>query len=451
MNMQIDNNIYYKNNKINSEETEKAILGLLISNPLLITKCSGKLKIEHFYNSDYQLVYQILLENFENANKIDSTILIDLLSKTKSGKNTKYWKQIIFEVLFDKGIEANLLEYIQNILDKKQLRDLDLTLKNSINEIISNQNNPQQIIEKIEGSIFSVTKDRELKDFLKINDLADIYVDKLNRMKEQGYQEGIRVKLNYFDNMIGGFKNGELIILAGRPSMGKTATALQFIFNISKQKNVALFSLEMPSEAIIQRFISNDSMVSQDELRNYDKLNQNKLLRIDNSLATLRSRKIWIDDKAGIKIGELVWKIRKLNSDVGLDIVFVDYLQLIESENVRYESRQESISNISRAIKSLARELSIPIVALSQLSRKVESREEKRPMMSDLRESGAIEQDADVVLLLYRPKYYNNNDNNFKDNIVEELEIIIAKNRNGKTGIVNLDINMEIGKITSSN
>lgn len=449
--MQIDNNIYYKNNKINSEETEKAILGLLISNPPLITKCSGKLKSEHFYNIDYQLVYQILLDNFENANKIDSTILIDLLSKTKSGKNTKYWKQIIFEVLFDKGIEANLLEYIQNILDKKQLRDLDSTLKNSINEIVSNQNNPQKIIEKIEGSIFSVTKDRDLKDFLKINDLADIYLDKLNKIKEHGYQEGVRVKLNYFDNMIGGFKKGELIILAGRPSMGKTAVALQFIFNISNEKNVALFSLEMPSEAIIQRFISNDSMVSQDELRSYDKLNQNKLLRIDNSLSTLKNRKIWIDDKAGIKIGELVWKIRKLNSDVGLDVVFIDYLQLIESENLRYESRQESISNISRTIKSLARELSIPIIALSQLSRKVESREEKRPMMSDLRESGAIEQDADVVLLLYRPKYYNNSDNNFKDNIVEELEIIIAKNRNGKTGIVNLDINMEIGKITSSN
>lgn len=449
--MQIDNNIYYRNNKINSEETEKAILGLLISNPSLITKCSGKLKKEHFYNLDYQLVYQILLDNFENANKIDSTILIDLLSKTKSGKNTKYWKQIIFEVLFDKGIEANLLEYIQNILDKKQLRDLDLTLKNSINEIINNQNNPQKIIETIEGNIFSVTKDRDLKDFLKINDLADIYLNKLNRIKEHGYREGIRVKLNHFDNMVGGFKKGELIILAGRPSMGKTAVALQFIFNISNAKNVALFSLEMPSEAIIQRFISNDSMVSQDELRSYDKLNQNKLLRIDNSLSTLKERKIWIDDKAGIKIGELVWKIRKLNSDVGLDIVFIDYLQLIESENLRYESRQESISNISRAIKSLARELSIPIVALSQLSRKVESREEKKPMMSDLRESGAIEQDADVVLLLYRPKYYNNNDNNFKDNIVEELEIIIAKNRNGKTGIVNLDINMEIGKITSSN
>ncbi|BDV03301.1 MAG: replicative DNA helicase [Candidatus Hepatoplasma scabrum] len=450
MDMQINN--YHKNNEINSEETEKAILGLLISDPSLIVKCSGKLKSDHFFNYNYQLIYQILLDNFENANKIDSKILIDFLIKTKPERDARYWKQIIFEILFDKGIEENLLEYIKTILDKKQLRDLNLTLRKSISEIINNQNNPQQVIEQVEGNIFSVTKDRELKDFFKISDLTNTYLDKLNKIKDHGYQEGIKVKLNHFDNILGGFKNGELVVLAGRPSMGKTAVALQFIFNVSSEKKVALFSLEMPSESIIQRFISNDSMVSQDDLRNYDKLNQNKLLRIDNSISTLKNRKIWIDDKAGMKVGELIWKIRKLNSDVELDIVFIDYLQLIESENIRSQSRQEAISNISRAIKSLARELNIPIIALSQLSRKVETREEKRPMMSDLRESGAIEQDADVVLLLYRPKYYHNNEENFKnDNVVEELEVIIAKNRNGKTGIINLDINMEIGKITSSN
>ncbi|AHK22147.1 replicative DNA helicase [Candidatus Hepatoplasma crinochetorum] len=449
--MQTDDTNYYKDNEIYSKETEKAILGLLISNPTLLAKCSGKLKIEHFFNYDYRLVYQTLLDNFENKLKIDSTLLIDLLSKSKSGKNTNYWKQLIFDILFDKGIESNLSEYIQTIQDKKQLRDLNLTLKESIKNIYENQNNPQFVIEKIEGDIFSITKDRELKDFVNINDLTNTYLDKLEKIKKSGYQEGIRVKLNQFDNLLGGFKKSEFIVLAGRPSMGKTAVALQFIFNISNTKKVALFSLEMPSESIIQRFISNDSMVSQDELRNYDNLNQNKLLRIDNSISTLKKKLIWIDDKAGMKIGELIWKIRKLHSEAQLDIVFIDYLQLIESENIRYESRQESISNISRIIKSLARELNIPIVALSQLSRKVETREEKRPMMSDLRESGAIEQDADVVLLLYRPKYYNNKDDDFKNSIVEELEIIIAKNRNGKTGIANLDINMEIGKITSSN
>jgi replicative DNA helicase len=199
---------------------------------------------------------------------------------------------LIFDILFDKGIESNLSEYIQTIQDKKQLRDLNLTLKESIKNIYENQNNPQFVIEKIEGDIFSITKDRELKDFVNINDLTNTYLDKLEKIKKSGYQEGIRVKLNQFDNLLGGFKKSEFIVLAGRPSMGKTAVALQFIFNISNTKKVALFSLEMPSESIIQRFISNDSMVSQDELRNYDNLNQNKLLRIDNSISTLKKKLI---------------------------------------------------------------------------------------------------------------------------------------------------------------
>ena len=426
---------------------EKALLGLIILKPSLVSKITGVLSIDNFVLKENKLIFNIIEELSKEKEDFDQIILIDRIT-LKSSKNSEFWINYLSELTIESGYESNIDKYIEILTDKKHSKDLEETLNISLSEVKKKDLNVKELIEKIETDIFNVTRNRELKKFENVSKITKDFLKKLELIKENGYTEGENTQLKRLDSILGGFKKGELIIIAARPSMGKTAFALQIISNISKQKSVGLFSLEMPSQAIIQRLVSMESGVSQDTFREYDKIPENRIEIIKKTISRIGERHIWIDDTPGLRIGELSWKIRKLNTMVKLDMVVIDYLQLIEGDKNSTESRQQIISDISRTLKSLARELSIPIIALSQLSRKVESREDKKPMMSDLRESGAIEQDADVILLLYRPEYYKKGE---KFGIMEELEIIISKNRNGKTGSVKLDMNMELGRITSKN
>ncbi len=436
--------------KLFSEKTERALLGLLISKPHLTKRVTGTINPGDFYFKENNLVFQAILNSFKIHNSADEILIAEELSILSSESKEKMFSYIT-ELMMDSGIETNIEKYINIIKEKQQTRSLESTLKESISIVSSsNGNSVSELIGQVESKIYNVTKNRELKDFKNVNILTEEYQLKMKKMSEEGYQEGLRTKITSLDKKIGGLKDGEFIIVAARPSMGKTAFALEIAKNISVVKNVGFFSLEMPAEQLIKRMISSESMIEQREFNKMSQMSQISNARLTTSIDKIRRLNLWIDDSASLKIGELSWKARKLNSLHNLDLIVIDYLQLIESETNTRDNRQQAIADISRQLKGLARELKIPIIALSQLSRRVEQREDKRPQMSDIRESGAIEQDADIIMFLYREDYYKHDEQSTKKPM-SDLEVIISKHRNGPTGIVRLGLDLTYGKISSMN
>ncbi len=436
--------------KLFSEKTERALLGLLISKPHLTKRVTGTINPGDFYFKENNLVFQAILNSFKIHNSADEILIAEELSILSSESKEKMFSYIT-ELIMDSGIETNIEKYINIIKEKQQTRSLESTLKESISIVSSSSGNSvSELIGQVESKIYNVTKNRELKDFKNVNILTEEYQLKMKKMSEEGYQEGLRTKITSLDKKIGGLKDGEFIIVAARPSMGKTAFALEIAKNISVAKNVGFFSLEMPAEQLIKRMISSESMIEQREFNKMSQMSQISNARLTTSIDKIRRLNLWIDDSASLKIGELSWKARKLNSLHNLDLIVIDYLQLIESETNTRDNRQQAIADISRQLKGLARELKIPIIALSQLSRRVEQREDKRPQMSDIRESGAIEQDADIIMFLYREDYYKHDEQSTKKPM-SDLEVIISKHRNGPTGIVRLGLDLTYGKISSMN
>lgn len=431
-----------------SQKTERALLGLVITKPDLMSEISGAIEPSDFFFKDNGLVFEAIQKSFELHGTADEVLIAEELPKI-SEKPKAEWLTIISSLIFDKGIETNIEKYIAIIKDKKQTRDLETTLKDSVKLVSEGGESVSDLIGKVENKIQDVTKARELKDFDDISQLTGEYQSKLIKMQEEGYQSGLRTKISSLDEKIGGLKGGEFIIVAARPSMGKTAFSLEIAKNVSKTKNVGFFSLEMPSEQLISRMISSESMVNSRKFGKAGAMNQMEEKRVESSIELIKSMNLWIDDSASTKIGELTWKARKLHSKHGLDLIVIDYLQLIDSETKVGENRQQAISDISRQLKALARELEIPVIALSQLSRKVESREDKRPQMSDIRESGAIEQDADIIMFLYREDYYKHKEDAGVQKPMSDLEVIISKHRNGPTGVVKLGLDLTFGKVSS--
>ncbi len=429
---------------------EDSIIGILLEDFNLFSKINNRLTSEHFENINNKFIFSMMEKIFVNNEKFDLNILIAMLDSSKLNEfDFMYWRRNISSLIASSGMSFNIEIYAKQLNDYKQIKDLESNLSSLLSDIKNNDKKIEEIILEIENEISKTAKKIETNELVALSELLDDFEKEFEKkINDEDYgSDGIKVKIPQLDEITGGFKKGEFVVIAARPSMGKTAFSLQMISNISKNQNTAFFSLEMPTDSIIKRLVSLESSLSQNIFRNYKNIPQNNVEMINKSLFYLKNKNIWIDDTPGLRINDLIWKIKKLNSSIegGLDIVFIDYLQLIESDG-KVENRQQSISNISRSLKTLARELDIPVVSLSQLSRKVETREEKRPMMSDLRESGAIEQDSDVIILLYRPNYYSKEKNS---SILEELEAIVAKNRNGKVDTAYLDMNMENGRITS--
>ena len=283
-----------------------------------------------------------------------------------------------------------------------------------------------------------------MSDFKKSSEVFDATLEKIQRIYDQGDTiTGIKSMYSDLDRMTTGFQRGDLIILAARPSVGKTAFALNISLNAASVSSgaVAIFSLEMPADQLASRMLSAKSRVAGQKLRT-GKLDNNDWSKVNEAVSELRRQKIYIDDTPGIKVSDIFAKCRTLKNDAGLSLIIIDYIQLIQGSG-KNESRQQEVSEISRRLKALARELDVPVIALSQLSRGVEKREDKRPMLSDLRESGAIEQDADLVMFLYRDEYYNRKDEEERA-ATEEVELNLAKHRNGPTGLVKLMFEREI-------
>ncbi|NQX83410.1 MAG: replicative DNA helicase [Mycoplasmataceae bacterium] len=429
-----------------SEKTERALLGLIIVNPNLVKIITGAITSDDFFFTDNGLIFTSIINSFDIHGVADEVLLVEELSKI-SDKPKVEWLTYIASLIMDKGIETNIEKYIELLREKKYTRELERSLKDSVKIVSKGGSSVADLIGQVESKIQNVTKQKELKDFSDVKTLTSKLQVKMKKMEEGGFQDGIRTKFSTLDNKLGGLQGGQFIVVAARPSMGKTAFALELSKNISKTHNVGFFSLEMPSEQLILRLISSEAMIESRWFTQPNTLNQKAQERIQYAIETVKKLNLWIDDSASLRVGELAWKARKLSDLNNLDMIVVDYLQLIDSEIKGSDNRQQAISEISRQLKSLARELNIPVIALSQLSRRVEQREEKRPQMSDIRESGAIEQDADIIMFLYREDYYKNKEET-TNNTMSDLEIIISKHRNGSTGIVKFGFERKFGSFT---
>lgn len=428
------------NNKIikrvmpNSKEAEQSVIGSMIMDKDAIITASEILHKDDFYFQQYGIIFETIVELFTAGQPVD---LVTLQNKLKEKDVPEEVSSLSFvrELLSSVPTSANVKYYATIVSENAVKRRLIRMNEEIENECYAGKESLDSILNKTEKDIFELLNSRSSEEFVPIRQVVLTALEKIeNASKQSGTVTGIPTGFIDLDYKTTGFQKSDFILIAARPSMGKTAFVLNIAQHIalSEKKSVAIFSLEMSKEQLINRMLSLESRVDAQALRtgNLSDMDWEKLIEGADAIS---ESKLIIDDTPGISISELFSKCRKLKLEQELDIIIIDYLQLMTGSSRKSESRQQEISEISRSLKALARELNVPVVALSQLSRAVEQRPDHRPMMSDLRESGAIEQDADVVMFIYRDEYYN------KDTELKGIsEIIIAKQRNGPIGTVNL-------------
>ncbi len=424
-----------KNTRIEPQaiEAEKAVLGSMLLSKEAVPRAMTFLIEESFFDINHRIIFKNIIELFENKNNIaiDSITLIDRLKKNKQ-LETVGGAYYITGLSNDAPSFENI-EYYANIVKEKYILRTIISVSRDISsQAFEGQLDVSSILDSAEQKLFNISQQSQLSKFTAIDPLLHKVLDDWSNRKK-GTLTGIASGFTSLDTLLSGFQKSDLIVLAGRPSMGKTAIALSMARNCAVQFNhkVGIFSLEMSNQQLAERLITAEARVDSHLVRT-GRLPKSEWSNLGKAAGTLSEADIYIDDSASLNILELRAKARKLKSEKDIDILFVDYLQLLNQEG-RAESRQQEISFISRSLKALAKELQIPVIALSQLSRAVESRSDHRPIMSDLRESGAIEQDADIVLFIYRKFVYS------KDELDKGLaELIVAKHRNGPTGSVDL-------------
>ena len=426
-----------------SIEAEESLLGniMLYSEAMRQTVDAG-MTAEDFYLEKHRSIYNIMMSMYENKEKVDTVSLSSRLQDF--GIYDKVGGLDYLMQLANATISAsNTKEYISIIRNKSLARKVIKVGEEISNDAYDASVSVDEMLENVERKVTEVTRSKTNADFLKGEVVFDDAIKHIQAIQDAGSDiTGIRSGFSDLDRKTAGFQNGDLIILAARPSMGKTALALNIAMNSANNVPgaIAIFSLEMPAEQVAIRIMAAKAEVEIQKLRT-GTLNDQEWSNINIASQNLKSQHFYIDDTPGIKVSEMFAKARKLAQDEGLYMIIVDYIQLIQASG-KSDSRQQEVSEISRRLKAMARELNVPPIALSQLSRGVESRQDKRPMLSDLRESGALEQDADLVLFLYRDAYYNREEN--AENEREDVELLIAKHRNGPTGKVTLAFEKEI-------
>ena len=388
---------------------------------------------EDFYKEAHKVIYESMLKLYNSQSEIDLITLTDEL------RDQGYLDDIggiayITSLSTVVPTTSNIKYYVNIVKEKSISRQLISAANDIINLGYDGSAKVEYVLENAEKKIFDISQERATNDFQPINQVISEALSMLEKLyEEKNDVTGLTTGFRDLNKKINGLQRSDLLLIAARPAMGKTAFALNLVQNaaLKGDASVAVFSLEMSKEQLVQRMIASQSTVELKKIKT-GTLADNDWPRITDGMAILSGAKIHIDDTPGIKISELRSKCRKLKIEKGLDLVLIDYLQLMEGEG-QNESRQQEIAKISRSLKILAKELDCPVVALSQLSRAPEQRADHRPMLSDLRESGSIEQDADIVMFLYRDEYYNPDTE--KKNIGE---VIVAKNRHGETGTVEL-------------
>ena len=416
-----------------SVEAEQSVIGSMIMDREAIVVASELITGEDFYNRQYGILFETMVELNDAGSPVDLVTLQNKL-KEKDVPPEVSSLEFVRDLITAVPTSANIKYYANIVAEKATLRRLIRLNEEIANTCYAGKESLEYILEDTEKRVFQLVQKRTTDDFVPVRQIVMNAMDKIETAaKNKGSVTGIPTGFIDLDYRTAGMQPSDLILVAARPSMGKTAFELNLAQYMAFKKNltVALFSLEMSKEQLVNRMFSLESNVDAQKLRT-GQLNDEEWERLIESAGTIGKSKLIIDDTPGISIAELRSKCRKYKLEHDLSIIMIDYLQLMSGSG-RTESRQQEISDISRSLKALARELSVPVVALSQLSRAVEQRPDHRPMLSDLRESGAIEQDADVVMFLYRDDYYNHDS---PDKGVSE--VIIAKQRNGPIGTVKL-------------
>ena len=406
-----------------SVEAEQSVVGAMLMDKDAITTASEIISGNDFYQSAYGIIFDSMVELFNESKPVDLITLQERL-KEKDVPAEVASLEFVKELVTAVPTSANVKYYAQIVADKSMMRKLIKLNEEIANTCYAGKESLEAVLEKTEKAVFDLLQKRNTGEYVPIKQVVLNALDRIEKAsKNKGTVTGIPTGFIDLDYKLSGLQPSDLVLVAARPSMGKTA----FVLNIAqymafkKDKGVAIFSLEMSKEQLVNRLFSLESQVDAQALRTGNMKDSDWEKLIEGAGIIGKSNQI-IDDTPGISVSELRSKCRKYKLEHGLDIVIIDYLQLMTgSVGKNSESRQQEISEISRSLKGLARELNVPVVALSQLSRAVESRPDKRPMLSDLRESGAIEQDADVVMFIYRDEYYNK-DSEFK----KQAEIIIA-------------------------
>ena len=416
-----------------NEDAERSVLGAAMISHEAMMNAVEMLRPEDFYNRINKEIYEAIEELYKKNSPVD-TITVSEELKRRGSLEMAGGRGYIGELTLNVPSTANAGEYARIIAEKSSLRSLidvsaDITDKGYDDSI-----DVDEILDYAERSVLEIGQKRQVRDFTPIEEVLRRNVDKISELAaNEGKITGLTTGFLDIDNMLSGLQKSDMIIVAARPSMGKTAFAINIAQNAAVKGNasVLIFSLEMSKEQLGERILAVESRTELGKIKT-GALEQKDWDRVGIAIDTLSKANIVIDDTPGISVMEMKNKCRRLKAEKGLDLIVIDYLQLMEYKG-KSDNRQQEISALSRMIKQLAREMECPVIVLSQLSRGVEARTDKRPMMSDLRESGSIEQDADIVMMLYRDDYYNKESEKY--NI---CEIIIAKHRNGATGTVEL-------------
>ena len=414
-------------------EAEQAVLGAMLLSHDAVIVAMEKLQSQDFYRDVHRIIFEAM-EHLHRENKeIDVITLPDELKRMKKLDDVGGLEYVL-NLPNLVGSAANI-EYYANIVAEKALaRNLISTCTELTTEAYDGQKETEALLDDAERRILQLSDTKNRGDFASVGAVVEVTLDKITKLYEnKAGLTGLPTGFRDLDRMTSGLQPSDLILVAARPSMGKTAFTLNIAQNVGvrQHKTVAFFSLEMSQEQLVQRLLCQIAHIDSQKLRTGQLNSDEEWTRLTDACDKLYESPIYTDDTPGISVAEMRSKARRLKSEHGLDLIIVDYLQLMQGRNA--ESRQQEISEISRSLKALARELKVPLIALSQLSRSVESRQDKRPMLSDLRESGALEQDADIVSFLYREDYYDKETEN-----QHITEVILAKHRNGPVGSVKL-------------
>lgn len=418
-------------------EVEQSLLGCMLMDKDSIIAVSAWLLPNHFYDDRHVVIYSAILDLFNNGLPVDLVTIVDKLKKQKKLKSAG-GATYIADLVSTIATSAHVEEYGEIVKESAVRRGL-ISAAREITELAFDEATPlDKVIDKSEKEIFDVAQTGTKSNFVHIKDLLKDAYERAERADSDEAYLGISTGFKDLDDLLGGFQKSDLIILAARPSVGKTALALDMMRHagLQEKKTVAFFSLEMSKTQIMDRLLGMQSNIPFWEIRT-GRLSDKKFMKLADTMGELADANIYIDDQAGQHINAIRTKARRLALEGNLDIIFVDYLQLMHGSNT--ESRTLEVGEISQGLKNIAKELDVPVVALSQLSRAIEQRQGRRPQLSDLRESGSIEQDADVVMFIDREETWN------PDTEQKGIgELIVAKHRNGPTGVVKLAFINEI-------
>lgn len=419
-----------------SDESERVILGAILLDNSLISQAVEMLKPEDFYSPRHRRIFKAMISLFEKSERIEPVIISEELKK-EGFIDSIGGISAITALTYGLPHFSNIADYAKIVRDKSIVRSLIRVCNEITSEALAEEDEASDILDHAEQMIFALAEERTRQGFEHVKPVAEQVLAKVKEFasRETHALTGLATGFRELDQMTSGLQPTDLIIVAARPSMGKTALCLTLAQNaaIREKATVAVFSLEMSKEQLVMRMLSSEARVDAHRFRN-GFLSREEWVRLAGAIGTLSDANLFIDDSPAISVLEMRAKARRLMAEQKrLDLVVVDYLQLMSGSSGRIESRQQEVSQISRELKTLAKELNVPIVALSQLSRAPEARNPPRPLLSDLRESGSIEQDADVVAFIYREEYYNQTDEN-----AGLAEILVSKQRNGPTGTVKL-------------